>query len=281
MTNVVSTDAERLKCLQNVLKINPNSEQAKKGLVAIQQRQASQFPTPKPKPIEAQSEPVVMPRQKINLAEHRAELQQAPPPPKLKTLKTEATKKCPYCAETIKVDAKFCRFCGRNLASGEQQQPQVIVQQVPEKKKRNSFVTFLAALGLVSLICVCFAVFSTSSLPSSRPNQQKQQPSTTSEYLLEFVSVTDERSSSYITVNGQVKNISGQSLENVTAVIEYYDANDNFVTSDSALIDYNPILPGQTSPFSVITRDNPAIKRYSTSFKFLLGGTIRTKDSRR
>ena len=34
-------------------------------------------------------------------------------------MSTEETKQCPYCAETIKKDAKICRFCQMDLATGQ------------------------------------------------------------------------------------------------------------------------------------------------------------------
>src|ERR1039457_1018808 len=36
-----------------------------------------------------------------------------PPPP------TSDTKDCPYCAETIKAEAIFCRFCKRDLVTSQ------------------------------------------------------------------------------------------------------------------------------------------------------------------
>jgi len=31
--------------------------------------------------------------------------------------KPDFVAKCPFCAETIRPDAKLCRFCGRNLVN--------------------------------------------------------------------------------------------------------------------------------------------------------------------
>ena len=82
---------------------------------------------------------------------------------------------------------------------------------------------------------------------------------------------------SHAEANGIIKNISGQSLKNVTAVVSFYTKDGTFITSDEALIDYNPILSGQTSPFKVLETWNPAMSRASVEFKFLMGGTINTK----
>ncbi len=85
LTQVVTSDTERLRCLQNVLRINPNNESAKRGLVMLQQKQAKA-------PESAESlNPQVQIKEEI---------------------KPEATKQCLHCAETIKVEVKFCPFCG-------------------------------------------------------------------------------------------------------------------------------------------------------------------------
>jgi hypothetical protein len=84
----------------------------------------------------------------------------------------------------------------------------------------------------------------------------------------------------YHYVEGQVKNVSGKSLDNVTAVATWYDKDGNFIKSDDALIDFNPILPGQTSPFKTISTGNPAMSRYSVQFKTLFGRALSVDDQR-
>jgi len=45
-----------------------------------------------------------------------AQSRETQPPPIL------STKQCPFCAETIKREARVCRFCGCNLETGQHQQ---------------------------------------------------------------------------------------------------------------------------------------------------------------
>lgn len=80
----------------------------------------------------------------------------------------------------------------------------------------------------------------------------------------------------YAKASGQVKNISDHTLDNVVAVVTFYDSKGTFITSDNALIEYNPILPNQTSPFEVMATWNPAMNKAFLEFKHLMGGTIAT-----
>lgn len=78
----------------------------------------------------------------------------------------------------------------------------------------------------------------------------------------------------YAIAEGQVRNISTEPLRNIEAVVIFKTRGGDFITSGSALIDYNPILPGQTSPFKVMATHNPAMDKASLEFKELMGGQV-------
>jgi hypothetical protein len=85
----------------------------------------------------------------------------------------------------------------------------------------------------------------------------------------------------YAIAEGTVKNISSTSLKNVQAIVTFHDKAGGFITSDDALIEYDPILPGQTSPFKVMARHNPAMKNAGIDFKQLMGGTLQWRERER
>jgi len=91
---------------------------------------------------------------------------------------------------------------------------------------------------------------------------------------LQLVSLTWRREHGYAFVEGQVKNMTRAPVKNVMAVATFETADGTFITSSDALIDYNPIMPGQTSPFKVITQANPLMRSASIDFKELMGGSI-------
>ena len=74
-----------------------------------------------------------------------------------------------------------------------------------------------------------------------------------------------------------MKNVSGAPLENLLAVVIFRTEDGTFVTSADSLLDFNPVMPGQTTPFSVMTTWNPLIKTGAITFKRFGGGGIRWK----
>lgn len=108
-------------------------------------------------------------------------------------------------------------------------------------------------------------------------------PPSTPTYQLALISANgyETEYGGYHIVEGQVKNVSSQPLQNVMAVGIWTDKDGGFIKSDDALIDYNPILPGQTSPFKTMSTGNPAMARYRVEFKTMFGGTLAVDDQRK
>jgi hypothetical protein len=79
--NASDTDAERLNCLKQMTRINPGNEKANTLLKKLAETLIEDYP------LEEVSS-------------------QAP---------AQATKKCPYCAETVLAEAAVCKYCGRNI----------------------------------------------------------------------------------------------------------------------------------------------------------------------
>ena len=84
-------------------------------------------------------------------------------------------------------------------------------------------------------------------------------------------------SSGYAYVIGEVKNTSGKRLENVMAVGNWYTARGEFIASDSALLTFNPIMPGQISPFKTMSTLNPLMTNCKLHFTELFGATISSR----
>lgn len=48
-------------------------------------------------------------------------------------LRSGSSKKCPFCVEIIKAEARVCRFCGRDLPTEAPQERQPVAAKAPEK----------------------------------------------------------------------------------------------------------------------------------------------------
>jgi len=88
----------------------------------------------------------------------------------------------------------------------------------------------------------------------------------------------ESESGGYYYVEGQVKNITNQPIDRLRVVATWFTKEGTFITTDQAMIDYDPLMPGQTSPFKTITRGNPQMSKFSIEFARLGGGTVAHED---
>lgn len=74
---------------------------------------------------------------------------------------------------------------------------------------------------------------------------------------------------------GEIRNISGERLENVMVEVRFQDRAGRFIKSEDAMVEYQPLMPDQTSPFKVAASNNPLIRHYTISFKQMFGGELK------
>jgi hypothetical protein len=158
---------------------------------------------------------------------------------------------CPVCNKEISKSAKICMGCGA------------------KNKHRKSLLgwIFIVILGfyLIGLV-----------IPDSPSGNNSNAAPVAEQLELSDWSCSQEHG--YSTAEGRVKNISDKPLHNIQVVAEHFAKDGTFITSDSALIEYNPIMPGQTSPFKALTPYNPLMAKCNVSFKTLSGSFVGTKE---
>jgi len=153
-----------------------------------------------------------------------------------------------------------CKECGRKVSRNAKKCPQCgvrIKRNIPLFAWPAIFVVFLSAIG--------YFYFSSKSSPPSNANQPALPESDLRP--LELISRKCGKENINVYVIGKVKNISSESMKNVTAVGRFRTKDGSLVKTEETIIDSNPILPGQTSSFKVGGPDDPTITDCYLSFK--------------
>jgi hypothetical protein len=191
--------------------------------------------------------------------------------------------KCANCQAEIPEASQFCLKCGnpQGAKSAEALKQAFATGQTvptqPDPQKPSLTPTHKVGIGCLGLLFLLFVISQISQdgeKPSQRNSGSVVAPSAPAEPLLRLESFSWSISYNYATAEGEVTNVSSEPLKNVQAMGKFYTKDETFITSADAMIDYNPILPGQTSPFKVMATHNPAMDTCRISFKELFGGSI-------
>ena len=195
-------------------------------------------------------------------------------------------KTCPFCAKEIQDATTTCEHCGRDLVATElslEPEPAPAPAAAPAKAVAQAnwvLTTAKWGFGIVALAIVAGWFAQRGGPPAATESTvvASPAPSQPSGPRLALLGSKAFRGENYHRVEGQVKNISSAKLVNVAAFVSWFDNDGNFIASDLAAVDVNPLRPDQTSSFTVLMRSNRQMRKFSVEFKELGGSKIETRD---
>jgi len=89
---------------------------------------------------------------------------------------------------------------------------------------------------------------------------------------------TIDRAAHVTNCSGSVRNVSGHNLENVQVSVEMLTEDGRSQTTTIGGIDYDPLLPDQESPWTVVAAFNPALTKYRLTYRTASGLPLRIQD---
>ncbi len=120
------------------------------------------------------------------------------------------------------------------------------------------------------------AVSSSSNPPSSEPADQDTNASAPPDNITQLAKDSEHfsKESDFDVVTGEITNVGQEKIANLEATTTFYDNNGSVVKTADAMVDFNPLMPGQTSPYKTMEIDNPLIKTEKTEFHSMGGPLI-------
>ncbi len=164
MTQAVNSNEERIKCLQNVLKINPNNEMAKRGLAALQQPRPT---TPPPiiekadsdsKPSEPSPSPTIP-----NLEE------ESQPDLKPLTISPELASPSPFLPPPPSKTSSKKKRVSPTLP------PKEVEAKLPKTGTKNRNLIYILVIAAIGITALCVGCFTFSLIVTSSPSYKATQ----------------------------------------------------------------------------------------------------------
>lgn len=165
------------------------------------------------------------------------------------------TKKCRFCGTVHPKNATKCELCGRPLTNN-----------------RHNLFKLITGVTLVIVLIATIYLMQKVSLDTTGSIHAPR---------LELISSAGYASvSGEMIVEGKIRNIGGEMLENIQVVVSWYDKQGNKLSEVSSAIYLNYILSFQVSPFRVTQPNDSRMGSYDISFTSSQGELIYTRDMR-